>query len=388
MISLGLVCAFVCGAAERRVLTGHRPAAVTWLQPVGNLPKATRLNLAIGLPLRDQPALEDLLEQIQDPASPEYHHYLSTKEFTERFGPTEGDYQRLIDALERQGFEVTSRHPNRLLLEVGGSAEDVERAFQVRMRVFRHPTEARTFFAPDVEPSVEGSLPVLEIGGLNDYVAPHPMCLEARSSVRGGHPLVGTGSGTNGTYMGKDFRAAYLPNVCLDGTGQNGDNITAACGCAATTSSLVGTYPIVPLLVDPSDLQTNYTVTLVNGTLTVSPAAVALQWANPAPITYGTALSASQLNATASVPGSFTYNPPLGVVLNVGTNTLSVLFAPTDAVDYAGASSSVSLVVNSPPIQQPSDTPLLPPWGSALLLTGLAGLGARFLARAAREQAD
>jgi hypothetical protein len=70
-----------------------------------------------------------------------------------------------------------------------------------------------------------------------------------------------------------------------------------------------------------------------------------ITWTNPAPIIYGTALSSNQLNATANVPGSFAYNPPSGTVLNAGTNTLSVIFTPTDTVHYSSVTDSVSLVV-------------------------------------------
>ena len=51
------------------------------------------------------------------------------------------------------------------------------------------------------------------------------------------------------------------------------------------------------------------------------------------------------MNATANVPGSFAYNPTNGTVLNAGTNTLSVIFTPTDTVDYSSVTDSVSLVV-------------------------------------------
>ena len=63
-------------------------------------------------------------------------------------------------------------------------------------------------------------------------------------------------------------------------------------------------------------------------------------------MTYGTALTLAQLNATASVPGSFSYSPSNGVALNVGTNSLCVLFNPADAVDYGSASNIVTLVVS------------------------------------------
>ena len=74
-----------------------------------------------------------------------------------------------------------------------------------------------------------------------------------------------------------------------------------------------------------------------------------ITWATPAPITYGTALSGTQLNATASVPGSFAYNPAAGTVLGVGSQTLSVTFTPTDTVDYTTATGTVTLVVNPAP---------------------------------------
>ena len=125
----------------------------------------------------------------------------------------------------------------------------------------------------------------------------------------------------------------------------NGDNITAAYSTAATNGSPAGTYAIVPSLVDPNDSQTNYTVTLVSATLTISQAATIITWTNSPPITYGTALSSNQLNATANVPGSFVYNLTNGAVPNAGTHILFVLFIPSDMLDYTVAATTVNLVV-------------------------------------------
>ena len=79
--------------------------------------------------------------------------------------------------------------------------------------------------------------------------------------------------------------------------------------------------------------------------LTVEQAAPVVTWAAPAPITYGAALTSAQLNATASVPGSFIYAPVSRTVLNAGSTNLSVVFTPTDTIDYSKATNSVSLVV-------------------------------------------
>ncbi len=128
---------------------------------------------------------------------------------------------------------------------------------------------------------------------------------------------------------------------------QNGDNITATYSCSATTSSPRGTYPIVPALVDPNNRRTNYTVSLINGTLDIG---TIVTWTNPSAILYGTALGSSQLNATANVPGHFVYNPNTGAELNTGTYLLSVVFTPNDTVNYQTVTGSVSQVVSPAPL--------------------------------------
>ena len=90
----------------------------------------------------------------------------------------------------------------------------------------------------------------------------------------------------------------------------------------------------------------NYSFTFVNGTLTITKATPTITWNNPAAITYGTALSASQLNASATVAGTFSYSPALGTVLSAGSHTLSVTFNPTNTTDYTPQTATVPLVVN------------------------------------------
>jgi len=81
-------------------------------------------------------------------------------------------------------------------------------------------------------------------------------------------------------------------------------------------------------------------------TYTVSKAMPTVTWAAPAAIVYGTALSSTQLNATASVACTFAYMPAAGAVLSVGTQTLSVTFTPTDVSNYSSVTKTVSLVIN------------------------------------------
>ena len=221
VISLVTVTIFtrpVC-AAGRQVVRVHMPAAAAHLQPLGPMTGSQRLNLAIGLPLRNQEALNHLLQQIYDPSSPNYHHYLTPKQFTAQFGPTEQDYQAVIAFAKANGLTVTAEHSNRLLVDVSGSVADIERVLHVRLQVYQHPTEHRTFYAPDVEPSLDLAVPILSISGLNNYSLPRPR-LKNIERVNGQTVASNAGSGPGGTYMGKDFRAAYVPDTTLDGSGQ------------------------------------------------------------------------------------------------------------------------------------------------------------------------
>ena len=76
------------------------------------------------------------------------------------------------------------------------------------------------------------------------------------------------------------------------------------------------------------------------------PVAPAITWPVPAPISYGTALSATQLDATSKVAGTFVYSPPAGTVLGGGAQTLSATFTPTDTIDYKTATDAVQFTVN------------------------------------------
>jgi hypothetical protein len=95
----------------------------------------------------------------------------------------------------------------------------------------------------------------------------------------------------------------------------------------------------------PTDT-TNYTTATQTASLTVNKATPTITWATPAAISYGTALSATQLNASSTVAGTYVYTPALGTALTAGTQILSVTLSPTDTTDYNTATQTVSLTVN------------------------------------------
>ncbi len=106
-------------------------------------------------------------------------------------------------------------------------------------------------------------------------------------------------------------------------------------------------YRVVLTVSDPAGLSTTREVRLYPDCPKQTPV---ITWNNPAAIAAGTPLGATQLNATANVPGTFVYDPPAGTVLPVGNGqTLSTAFAPTDTNTYAAATKSVLINVTNPP---------------------------------------
>ena len=202
----------------RTLAPGHVPTVAKRLTPLRTVPGTNRMQVEIGVPLRDAAAATERFNQIYDPASPNYHQYLSPAEFTETYGPTTNDFQKVIDFAKAQGMTVTATSSNRLVVQVQTTSADIERAFHLKMQVYQHPTEAREFFAPDREPSVTAGVPILNVGGLNNYLVPRPNMHVSRGRT---NSPVRAGTGPNGLgYMGSDFRNAYAPGVSLDGTGQ------------------------------------------------------------------------------------------------------------------------------------------------------------------------
>jgi hypothetical protein len=160
---------------------------------------------------------------------------------------------------------------------------------------------------------------------------------------------------------------AVLPTG-LSAVSMAGANVGTGWTCTVGTLTCTRGSALVALASDPIALTVGVAsnATVGSGALTVSATASggaltagvtgqdsvtvkgipAISWSTPAAILYGTALSSSQLDATANVAGSFVYTPSIGTVLGAGSQTLSVTFTPTDTTDYGATSTTMALTVN------------------------------------------
>jgi kumamolisin len=176
------------------------------------------MRLVLVLPLRNQAALDQFLKELYDPASPSYRQYLTVEEFTTMFGPTQQDYDAVLRWAEANGFTVVGTSRNRMNVDVTGAVAAIETAFHVNMGVYQHPTENRTFYAPDREPAVDLPFPLWHIAGLDNYSIPRPLLVRKNPNVTSNAT---TGSCPSASFCGSDMRAAYYEGTALTGSGQS-----------------------------------------------------------------------------------------------------------------------------------------------------------------------
>ena len=218
------------GAQAQSVMTHHLRDAVKSgeAQAVGRLPSQQTMSLDLVLPLRDPAGLKSFLADVYNPKSSSYRQFLTPAQFTARFGPTVEQYEAVTRFATAHGLTITGGSRDGMDVQVKGPVAAVETAFHVNMRTYQHPTENRTFYAPDREPTEDLSFSLWHVSGLDNYSLPHPLYVKKSdyAVLHGMEPEAvvkhaTTGSGPSASFLGSDMRAAYYGSGSLTGAGQN-----------------------------------------------------------------------------------------------------------------------------------------------------------------------
>jgi kumamolisin len=218
------------------VLKNQTVPLVSHAQLVGPASSQQQLNLSVGLQLRNQQELDNLLSDMYNPHSSMYHHFLTPQAFADEFGPTADQQQQVKGYLQQQGLTVTHVSPNGLLIDATATVAQAEAAFQVTINNYTLGSNA--FFAnanPPVIPTSLSSI-IASIGGLDNSVRMHP--LYHLVSPPHGKPAPGLGNtrvshlhaspkATQSGYGPSDLNGAY-DGTALQQAGAQGNNQTVA----------------------------------------------------------------------------------------------------------------------------------------------------------------
>jgi subtilase family serine protease len=211
-------------------LTHHmREATQTGEAPLlQRMDSGQTMQLDLVLPLSDQPGLDTFLKALYDPSSPSYRHFLTPEQFVARFGPTQAQYDALENFARTNGFTVVGGTRGGMDVQVTAPVSAIESAFHVSMGVHQHPTENRTFYAPDREPTLALPFQLWHISGLSNYSVPRPLVRKrsenalanGRRSSSSATAGATAGSGIDASFLGSDMRAAYYGSGNLTGANQ------------------------------------------------------------------------------------------------------------------------------------------------------------------------
>jgi len=204
-----------------------------------------------------------------------------------------------------------------------------------------------------------------------------PYSISATYNSSNGYPSVSSPATAETVSKATPAITWAAPAAIIYGTALNATQLDATASVAGTftyspvsgTVLAVGSQTLA-VTFTPTDT-TDYTTATKTATLTVNKATPAITWTTPAAITYGTALSATQLDATTGVAGTLTYSPVSGTVLAAGSQSLSVTFTPTNTTDYNTATGTVTLTVNKATPTITWATPAAITYGTALSTTQL-----------------
>ena len=118
---------------------------------------------------------------------------------------------------QAHGLTVVGNSRNRMNIDVTGPVANIEAALHVSIGVYKHPTENRTFYSPDREPTLDLPIRMWHISGLDNYSIPKPALVSRPTAVQ---PNATTGSCPQSSFCGSDMRAAYYGGA-LTGAGQS-----------------------------------------------------------------------------------------------------------------------------------------------------------------------
>jgi pseudomonalisin len=148
-------------------LGGNHPDEMTTAQAVGRADPAAPLMLQVTLGLRNRIALDQLLRDQQNPASPNYHKWLTPAQFASRFGPSQQDLQAVEQWLTGQGFRVTAASLSQRYVRFTASVADAERAFATSIMAFGNGSLYSNITDPLIPAQLSGV--ISSISGLDNF---------------------------------------------------------------------------------------------------------------------------------------------------------------------------------------------------------------------------
>ena len=156
---------------NRVTLPGHVDTAVSTSRLMAHVAGSQPVALAIGLGLRNQADLTTYLQQITQPQSSLYHHYLNASSFSTLYGPSPASENIVATYLRTQGFTITKTYAHHMIIDVRGTAAQIEKTFQIHLNNYQ-AADGQLFYSNDTAPSLPANIASLisSVTGLDSSI--------------------------------------------------------------------------------------------------------------------------------------------------------------------------------------------------------------------------
>lgn len=243
---LGLAVAVPAAAATEPLVTlTDNAAPLVNSARTGDVAPDRPIAAALSLKLHNQQALEKFLADVQNPASPQYHRFLTPARFNAEFGPTQADVDKAVAFLKKAGATGIEVSGNRQAITFTGTAARLESAFRTRLGTYHDTVSGRDFFANDAAPSVPADVSGVVAGvvGLDDHaVRTHAPTTVAKPNVVKAvtPPVLKTAYGTSGlSATGSGVKVGFV-----EFDGYQKSNITKYDSTYGLSAGSVTTVPV------------------------------------------------------------------------------------------------------------------------------------------------
>jgi subtilase family serine protease len=243
---LGLAVAVPAAAAPEPLVTlADNAAPLVNSDRTGDVSADRPITAALSLKLHNQQALEKFLADVQNPASPQYHHFLTPAQFNAEFGPSQADVDKAVSFLGKSGATGIEVSGNRQAITFTGSAAQLESAFRTRIGTYHDQVSGRSFFANDTAPAVPADVSgvVSNVVGLDNHaVRTHSTAKAAKPNVVKSvtPPVLKTAYGTSGlSATGSGVKVGFV-----EFDGYQKSNITQYDSTYGLSAGSVTTVPV------------------------------------------------------------------------------------------------------------------------------------------------
>ncbi len=269
LVGFGMLAAIAASAAaEGLTVSNNTPKFVATTRSIGSVDPSTVIDVSIWLKPHNKPGLDALVEQLYNPDSAKYRHWLTKAQFAAEFAPSAAEANTVKSFFTANQMTVSKVGPDNFYVRATGTVAAVNRAFHVTLN--NYTLNGKTIRANAEDPQISGEAASLvgSVSGLDNLEYAHPLTTKASGLPKPSHPGSGTTGFTAGAAAASTLPSSVFNSDCFPGTTtetfttsgalpkatyKGNEYTTKSSGCGYTPANIRAAYGLNTLYADKYD---------------------------------------------------------------------------------------------------------------------------------------